>query len=191
MTEIRSGGAAPVERYPARHAVRLRPKSARPTRHNWGGRVSQEPKTTFRLSREELEEMYTADSAASGISADDERRYHITEYEGDRLVAWTDVSTRHSRKGGTIAGGALFSFFDGVGYMVTLAQSPKGTEAFTTDVSMHFLRPGPLGKFIIEARALRFGRRSSVVAITVSSPEVPEGPVASGVITFAPVFPKA
>ena len=137
--------------------------------------------------------MYTADSNASGVSSSDEHfGYHITEYEGDRVVAWTEVSMRqHSRKGGTIAGAVLFRFFDAVGYMVTLAQSPKGTEAFTTDMSMHFLRPAPLGRFIIEGRALRFGRRSSVVAITVSSPEVPGGPVASGIVTFAPVFPKA
>jgi uncharacterized protein (TIGR00369 family) len=146
---------------------------------------------TRRLTLEELQDMFTADSNASGVSADDEWRYNITEYDGDRVVASTELnSLQHARKGGTIAGVMLFRFFDAVGYMVTLAQSPKGTEAFTTDVSINFLRPGPLGKFIIEGRTMRFGKRSSVVAITVSSPQVPEGPVASGVIIFAPVFPK-
>ena len=151
-----------------------------------------ERRTRSRLTLEELQATYAADSDASGVSsAGDDYGYNITEYDGERVVAWTEVSEQHTRKGGTIAGAVLFRFFDAVGYMVTLAQSPRGTEAFTTDVSMHFLRPGPLGRFIIEGRALRFGRRSSVVAITVSSPEVPEGPVASGVITFAPVFPRA
>ncbi|HET6966241.1 MAG TPA: PaaI family thioesterase [Acidimicrobiales bacterium] len=144
----------------------------------------------FHLSLEELEQTYTADRKAAGVSSEDEHGYNITEYAAGRILAWTEVSGRHARKGGTIAGAVLFGFFDALGYMVTLAQSPKGTEAFTTDVSIHFLRPGPLGRFTIEGRALRFGRRSSVVAITVTSPEVPEGPVASGVITFAPVFPK-
>ncbi len=152
---------------------------------------SRERPSRFCLTLEELQETYRADSDASGVSSSDEEYgYNVTEYGGDRVVVWTEVSMQHSRKGGTIAGAVLFRFFDAVGYMVTLAQSPKGTEAFTTDVSMHFLRPGPLGRFIIEGRALRFGRRSSVVAITVSSPQVPEGPIASGVITFAPVFPK-
>lgn len=159
--------------------------------HQGETNTASEKRNTFRLTLEELQETYMADSDASGVSSSDEEYgYNITEYDGDRVVAWTEVSMQHSRKGGTIAGAVLFRFFDAVGYMVTLAQSPKGTEAYTTDVSMHFLRPGPLGRFIIEGRALRFGRRSSVVAITISSPEVPEGPVASGVITFAPVFPK-
>ena len=76
-----------------------------------------------------------------------------------------------------------------MGYLVTLSQSPRGTEGFTTDVAIHFLRPGPIGTFIIEGRPLKFGRRSSVVAVTVSLPEVADGPIAAGVVTYRPTFP--
>ena len=144
----------------------------------------------FRLTREELLAIHEADSDAAGISASGKGLgYDITEYDDGRIVAWTEVSAQHARKGGTVAGGTIFGFFEALGYMVTLAQSPHGTEAFTIDVSIHFLRPGPLGRFMIEGKALRFGKRSSVVAVTVSSPQVPEGPVASGIVTYAPIFP--
>jgi acyl-coenzyme A thioesterase PaaI-like protein len=56
-------------------------------------------------------------------------------------------------------------------------------------VSMHFLRPGPIGTFVIEGRPLKFGRRASVVAVTVSSPEVSDGAIAAGVVSYAPIFP--
>jgi acyl-coenzyme A thioesterase PaaI-like protein len=57
-------------------------------------------------------------------------------------------------------------------------------------VTIHYLRPGPLGRVDVEARPLKFGKRASIVAINVYSPAVPDGPIASGTITFAPIFPK-
>jgi acyl-coenzyme A thioesterase PaaI-like protein len=56
-------------------------------------------------------------------------------------------------------------------------------------VSIHFLRPAPVGTFLIEGRPLRFGRRASVVAVTISSPEVADGPIAAGVVSYVPIFP--
>ena len=145
----------------------------------------------FTLTLEELRESFRADNLASGTAVTDGGDWlTIEEYTEDRIVASTDVTEEHARKGGTIAGNTLFRFFDAIGYLVTLAQSPKGSEAFTTDLSIHFLRPGPLGRFFIEGRPLKFGRRASVVAVTISSPLVPEGPVASGVITYAPAWPS-
>ena len=142
------------------------------------------------LTLDELNALYRADHAASGVSSGDSAGpYTITEYTGERIVAWTEVGPSASRKGGAVAGMTIFRFFDAMAYMVTLSQSPKGTEAFTSDISIHFLRPAPVGRFVIDGRPLRFGRRASVVAVTVSSPQVPEGPVASGVVTYAPVFP--
>jgi uncharacterized protein (TIGR00369 family) len=144
----------------------------------------------FTLTLEELNERHRADHAASGVTTGRRgAQLSIDRYESDLIVASTDISDADARKGGTLAGSAIFTFFDSIGYVTTLAQSPKGTEAFTTDVSIHFLRPAPMGRIVVEARPLRFGRRSSVVAVTVSSPNVPEGPIASGHITFAPVFP--
>ena len=151
----------------------------------------REPDARFTLTLDELREIYRVDQASSGVSAGEVGDvYAITEYDDERIVASTSVGDDNARKGGSVAGLAIFRFFDAMGYLVTLAQSPKGTEAFTCDVSIHFLRPAPVGSFLIEGRPLKFGRRASIVAVTVSSPLVTEGPVASGVVTYAPVFPK-
>jgi uncharacterized protein (TIGR00369 family) len=144
------------------------------------------------MSLEELRARYRADNAASGVTAaQGGAQLEIEQYGEDIIVAAAEVSNADARKGGTLAGGTIFRFFDAIGYMATLAQAPEGADAFTTDVSIHFLRPGPAGRVVVEARPLRFGRRSSVVAVTVHSPLVPDGPIASGHITFAPVFPRS
>ena len=142
------------------------------------------------LTLEELNKAFGADSSASGQAVTTGGDWLlIDEYTPERIVARCDVADQHARKGGTLSGAALFRFFDAMGYLVTLSQSPRGTEGFTTDVAIHFLRPGPIGTFIIEGRPLKFGRRSSVVAVTVSSPEVADGPIAAGVVTYTPTFP--
>ncbi len=143
------------------------------------------------LTLEELTKAFGTDSSASGAAVTTGGDWlTIVEYTPDRIVARTEVAEEHTRKGGTVAGATIFHFFDAMGYLLMLSQSPKGTEGFTTDVSIHFLRPGPIGTFLIEGRPLKFGRRASVVAVTVSSPQVSEGPIAAGVVTYAPIFPE-
>jgi uncharacterized protein (TIGR00369 family) len=142
------------------------------------------------LTLEELKEVFGTDSSATGEAVSTGGDWlSIDEYAPDKIVARTEVADEHTRKGGTVAGATIFRFFDAIGYLVMLAQSPKGTEGFTTDVSIHFLRAAPAGTFLIEGRPLKFGRRASVVAVTVASPEVSEGPIAAGVVTYAPIFP--
>ncbi|MGZ4764900.1 MAG: PaaI family thioesterase [Ilumatobacteraceae bacterium] len=144
------------------------------------------------LTLEELKEAFGADSSASGEAVSTGGDWlSIDEYTPDKIVARTEIADEHTRKGGTVAGATIFRFFDAIGYLVTLAQSPKGTEGFTTDVSIHFLRAAPVGTFLIEGRPLKFGRRASVVAVTISSTEVSDGPVAAGVVTYAPIFPAS
>src|SRR5689334_14645945 len=143
--------------------------------------------TVLKLTLEELREAFGSDSSATGEAVSTGGDWlNIQEYAPDRIVVRTDVADEHTRKGGTVAGPTIFRFFDAIAYLVTLSQSPRGTEGFTSDVSMHFLRPGPIGTFLIEGRPLKFGRRASVVAVTVSSPQVPDGPIAAGVVTYAP-----
>ncbi len=144
----------------------------------------------FTLTLEELKEAFGTDSSASGEAVSTGGDWlTIDEFTPDKIVARTEIADEHTRKGGTVAGATIFRFFDVIGYLVTLAQSPKGTEGFTTDVSIHFLRAVPVGTFLIEGRPLKFGRRASVVAVTISSTEVSDGPVAAGVVTYAPIFP--
>jgi acyl-coenzyme A thioesterase PaaI-like protein len=143
------------------------------------------------LTLEELEKAFWADSSASGEAVTAGGDWlSVEEYTAERIVARASITDDHTRKGGTVAGATVFRFFDAIGYLVTLAQSPRGTEGFTTDVAIHFLRTGPARDFLIEGRPLKFGRRASVVAVTVSSPEISGGPIAAGVVTYAPRFPE-
>ena len=87
-----------------------------------------------------------------------------------------------------VAGPVLFTLADTMAYFVTISRSPKGSEAFTTSISMEFLRPAPIGVLIVEGRLLRFGRRSCVVETTIRRADREE-PIAHAVVTYAPVFP--
>src|SRR3974390_1845614 len=153
--------------------------------------MSDNPLGHFILTRLEVDDVFRAHDADSKQSAQSKGpSLTITEYSPARIVARAVATDEHSRRGGMVSGGVIFWFFDALGYMVTLAQSPHGTEALTSDVSIKFLRPGPVGPFVVEGVPLRFGRRSSVVGITISSPLISDGPVASGIITFFPIFPS-
>src|ERR1700677_5225749 len=87
----------------------------------------------------------------------------IDELSAERLVARVTFQAGHTRPGGMVAGPMLFTLVDTIAYLVTISRSPKGSEAFTTSVSMEFLRPAPVGVLIVEGRVLRYGRRSWVV----------------------------
>jgi uncharacterized protein (TIGR00369 family) len=87
-----------------------------------------------------------------------------------------------------VAGPMLFTLVDTIAYLVTISRSPKGSEAFTTSVSMEFLRPAPVGVLIVEGRVLRYGRRSCVVD-TAIRPSGRDESIAHAVVTYAPVFP--
>jgi uncharacterized protein (TIGR00369 family) len=88
-----------------------------------------------------------------------------------------------------VAGPILFTLADTMAYFVTISHSPKGSEAFTTAISMEFLRPAPVGVLLVEGRVLRFGRRSCVVDTVIHCSGRDE-PVAHAVVTYAPVFPN-
>ncbi len=111
----------------------------------------------------------------------------IDEYTAQRIVASARFSDGHTRPGGMVAGPILFTLADTMAYFVTISRSPKGSEAFTTSISMEFLRPAPVGVLIVEGRLLRFGRRSCVVDTTIRRAEREE-PIAHAVVSYAPVF---
>jgi uncharacterized protein (TIGR00369 family) len=100
--------------------------------------------------------------------------------------AWFDDA--HTRPGGMVAGPILFTLADTIAYFVTISRSPKGSEAFTSSISMEFLRPAPIGVLVVEGRLLRFGRRSCVVDTVIRREQRAE-PIAHAVVTYAPVFP--
>jgi uncharacterized protein (TIGR00369 family) len=112
----------------------------------------------------------------------------IEEYSAQRIVARATFEDGHTRPGRMVAGPMLFTLVDTIAYLVTISRSPKGSEAFTTSISMEFLRPAPVGVLLVEGRLLRFGRRSCVVD-TVIHRSGREELVAHAVVTYAPVFP--
>ncbi len=138
---------------------------------------------------EELRIVHDAGNAASAVSTGMPQP-DIIELNEDRLVVCQRVDADHTRDGGAVAGLTLFRLVDLTGYLVTVAQTPKGgSSPFTVDVSMRFLRLAPVGELVAVGRGLRFGKRLSVVDVAISSPLVPDGPVAAATITFAPAFP--
>jgi uncharacterized protein (TIGR00369 family) len=112
----------------------------------------------------------------------------IETYDEDVIVASASFDDSHLRPGGVIAGPNLFTAVDMMGYLVTMSRAPKGSNGFTSAVSMQFLRPAPMGVLRVEGRLLKFGKRSSVVDTVLYSDGL-DGPVAQGVVTYVPLFP--
>ena len=135
----------------------------------------------------ELVARYVHDCEATG-DAIHSPPLDIIEFTEHVIVGRADHDTSHARPGGMVAGSSLFKMVDAIGYLVTLARSPKGSHAFTVDVSMRFLRPAPVGDLFIEGRSLQFSKRLSVIDTRIFSPRSGADPIASAVVTFAPVF---
>ena len=82
----------------------------------------------------------------------------------------------------------MFMVVDSMGYLVRMSRAPKGSNGFTSAISMQFLRPAPVGALRVEGRLLKFGKRGSVVATVLYSDRFEE-PVAQAVVTYVPLFP--
>jgi uncharacterized protein (TIGR00369 family) len=113
----------------------------------------------------------------------------IEECTEERMLVRAELIEGHTRTGGMVAGPILFTLADTVAYFVTISLSPKRSEAYTTSLSMEFLRPAPTGVLLVEGRALRYGKRACVVDTLIRRADRDE-PVAHAVVTYAPVFPK-
>jgi len=121
---------------------------------------------------------------AQGGSRPDPRVVTLEVLEEGRLVARRRPYEFDLRPGGLINGPALVSFVDAAGWMMAVAHQPPRTDAFTSDLSMQFLRAAPAGELVVEVKALRVGGRTAVVDATVTSPAVDAGPVAHAVLTY-------
>ena len=112
----------------------------------------------------------------------------IAEYTDQRMVVRAELDERQTRPGGMVAGPILFTLADTVAYFVTISRGPKRSEAYTTSISMEFLRPAPVGILLVEGKLLRYGKRSCVVDTLIRSAEQ-DTPLAHAVVTYAPVLP--
>jgi uncharacterized protein (TIGR00369 family) len=136
-------------------------------------------------TRDELQALFVG---MTGSAAEDSGILSIEQYGEDVIVASARFDESHLRPGGVIAGPNLFMVVDCMGYLVTMSRAPKGSNGFTSAISMQFLRPAPVGVLRVEGRLLKFGKRGSVVDTVLYSDGLAE-PVAQGVVTYAPLFP--
>jgi uncharacterized protein (TIGR00369 family) len=135
-------------------------------------------------TRDELQALFLG---ITGRTAEDSI-LSIQKYCEDVIVARAQLDDSHLRPGGVVAGPNLFMVVDSMGYLVTVSRAPKGSNVFTSAISMQFLRPAPVGALRVEGRLLKFGKRGSV-ADTVLYSDGFAGPVAQGVVTYVPLFP--
>jgi uncharacterized protein (TIGR00369 family) len=138
-------------------------------------------------TRDELQAVFLG---MTGRTGDEPGLLSIETYGEDVIVASASFDDSHLRPGGVVAGPNLFMLVDMMGYLVTMSRAPKGSNGFTSAVSMQFLRPAPMGILRVEGRLLKFGKRRSVVD-TVLYGDGLDGPVAQGVVTYVPLFPAS
>jgi uncharacterized protein (TIGR00369 family) len=113
----------------------------------------------------------------------------IEELTDEKMVLRVSAGTSSLRPGGSVMGPMLMAYVDSAGWLTTVAHHGIDYDAFTTDVSMQFLRPVRAGEVLVEARPLRVGQRT-VVAVDIRQSR--EAPIAvHAIITFAPLPTEA
>jgi uncharacterized protein (TIGR00369 family) len=112
----------------------------------------------------------------------------VKECSEELIVGVTRLDDTHQRPGGIVSGPTLFSVVDTIAFLVTLAHSPKGSNGFTSAVSMHFLEPARVGEIRVEGRLLKYGKKSCVVDALVFNDGQTQ-PAAQAVVTYSPIFP--
>lgn len=131
------------------------------------------------MNAQELQQYFAAAMSVSGQQGPPCTIEHLDEQQ---LRLRAEVGTRWTRPGGTITGPALFGLIDTVGWLMAVAHSGPGTDAFTTDVSVQYLRPVEAGSVEVVGNVLRRGRRH-VFDVSVA-PGV-DGPAVHAVIAFS------
>lgn len=88
------------------------------------------------------------------------------------------------RPGGFISGPTLMSLADTAGLMGVFSHTGMTAAAFTTSLSIDFLRPAQGERLIAEGRVAKFGRTLSIINVTMRS-EQSDKPCAQAVVTYA------
>ena len=131
------------------------------------------------MNAQELQRYFEHAIAASGQKGPP---FTIVELTDRQLRLRYDLGQQFTRPGGAITGPALFGMIDTVGWLMAVAHSGPGTDAFTTDVTVQYLRPVSTGQLELVGNLLRRGRRH---VFDVSVNPSPDGPAVHAVIAFA------
>jgi acyl-coenzyme A thioesterase PaaI-like protein len=94
-------------------------------------------------TRDELQALFLA---ITGRAAEDSGILSIEQYSEDVIVARARFDDSHLRPAGVIAGPNLFIVVDSMGYLVTMSRAPKGSNGFTSAISLQILRPLDAGE---------------------------------------------
>ena len=138
-------------------------------------------------TKDELQEHYLHLIGRTGA---DPGVLSIERYSEELIVARVEFDETNLRPGGVLSGPTLFSVVDSMGYLVTMSRAPKGSNGFTSALTMQFLRPAPVGPVRVEGRLLKFSKRASVID-TILYRDGLDGPVAQGVVTYVPILPTS
>jgi len=104
----------------------------------------------------------------------------------DRLILRRRPTPDDLRPGPLWAGPSILKLVDHSAWLLTIANLPPGSDAFTIDLYIKFLRPAPYDDLLSDTRLLRISKRKADLDILITSPEVPEGPVVHATATFSP-----
>jgi len=134
---------------------------------------------TLVMNVEQLQRYFDHAIAAAGQKGPP---FTIVQLTDRQLRLRYDLAHEFTRPGGSITGPALFGMIDTVGWLMAVAHSGPGTDAFTTDVTVQYLRPVFTGQLDLVGSVLRRGRRH---VFDVSVDPGPDGPAVHAVIAFA------
>jgi acyl-coenzyme A thioesterase PaaI-like protein len=140
----------------------------------------------LQYTAETLEDRFGGALRASGDHGSDrtESTERVLSLDERHMTLRVSLGAETLRPGGVVSGPTLARVVDSAGWLMTMAHFGSEYDALTTDLSMQFLRGAPPGDLLVEATALRIGRRC-IIGVDVDPGE--DGPAVHAVVTLAPV----
>ena len=131
--------------------------------------------------REDLEEAVRLHRKAADMGLD--WSFDIEELTEDLLVIRGRYD-KPGRIGGIIPGAIQMDMADTFAWIHTVARLPPGADAYTTDITVQFLRPLPVGQFVVRCQMLRWTPRRTVSSLLFSADG--EKTETSATVSYAP-----
>lgn len=128
----------------------------------------------------------TADAMTAFLKANFDGLNHpvITEAETGRIALELVCGPSELRPGGFISGPTMMAIADTAGLMGVFSQTGMTAPAFTTALSIDFLRPARGGTLYARAEVVKFGRTLSVINVSLRGSDN-DKPSAQAVVTYA------
>ena len=108
----------------------------------------------------------------------------ITHAETGHVTLELPCGAADLRPGGFISGPTMMAMADTCGLMGVFSHTGLTQPAFTTSLSIDFLRPAKGERLLAEAHVIKFGRTLSVINVTMRGSDQ-DKPSAQAVVTYA------